>query len=48
VLELHERITSPAQALELQLVTVIPGGTSVAWWELEDGTTLGMVKVGER
>lgn len=47
VLELHERLTSPAQALELHVVMTKPSGVMVAWWELEDGTPLGMVEVGE-
>ena len=47
ILELHERLTLPSKALELHVVTVTPSGTSVAWWELDDGTPLGFGEVGE-
>lgn len=47
VLELNERLTQPAQALELHVVMTKPSGTMVAWWATDNGLMLGFVEVGE-
>jgi hypothetical protein len=46
VLELHEALTAPGPGLELHVVQDSETGATVAWWEDEHGTWLGVAEVG--
>lgn len=47
VLELRERVTPSAIALELHVVVDPETGRSLAWWQTERGEWLGCVEAGE-
>lgn len=46
VVELHEQVTAPGPALELHVVACFETGATIAWWEDDAGTILGVAGVG--